>query len=135
VYDYTAGKTDWGSFGLPLEGEADSSTRVAGIVRVDAPRCRPDEPVSSVAERVGDEWQICVVTNVEGVVLGLLGQRALQSDGQVAEDAMSLGPRTIRPSARRDSVAQRMHDQEITRIVVTRPDGVFVGVLCREDLA
>jgi CBS domain-containing protein len=85
---------------------------------------------------VGDEWQICVVTNDEGVVLGLLGCQALRVSERVrAEDAMSLGPSTIRPSARREAVAERMRDQELTRIVVTHPDGVLVGVLRREDLA
>jgi hypothetical protein len=48
---------------------------------------------------------------------------------------MSLGPSTIRPSARRDAIVQRMRDQQLTRIVVTHPDGVLVGVLRREDLA
>ena len=87
-------------------------------------------------ERIGDEWQICVVTNKEGVVLGLLGRQALRSGESVrAEDAMSLGPSTIRPSARRDAIAQRMRDQDLTRIVVTQSDGVLVGVLRREDLA
>jgi len=84
---------------------------------------------------VGDEWQICVVTNGEGVVQGLLGRQALRAGERVpAEDAMSLGPSTIRPSARREEVAERMRDQELTRIVVTRSDGVLVGVLRREDL-
>src|SRR5229473_2812832 len=93
VYDYAAGKADWGSFGLPLEGNADSSTRVASVTRADAPTCLPDDIVSSVAERVGDEWQVCVITNERGIVLGLLGRQALRSGGIVrAEDAMSLGP-------------------------------------------
>ena len=135
VYDYVAGKADWGSFGLPLEGEADSSTRVGSVARADAPTCLPDELVSAVAERVGDEWQICVVTNGEGVVLGLLGRQALRAGASVrAEDAMSLGPSTIRPSARQDAIALRMREQSLTRIVVTRSDGVLVGVLRREDL-
>jgi CBS domain-containing protein len=135
VYHYAAGKADWGSFGLPLEGTADSSTRVGSLARADAPRCLPDELVSAVAERVADEWQICVVTNGEGVVLGLLGRQALRAAERVrADDAMSLGPSTIRPSARREAIAERMRDQELTRLVVTHPDGVFVGVLRREDL-
>lgn len=76
------------------------------------------------------------MTNKEGVVLGLLGRQALRSGESVrAEDAMSLGPSTIRPSARRDAIAQRMRDQDLTRIVVTHSDGVLVGVLRREDLA
>jgi CBS domain-containing protein len=130
VYDYAVGKADWGSFGLPLEGEADSSTRVSSIASADAPTCRPDELVSNVAERVR-----CVVTNDEGVVLGLLGRQALGSGQSVrAEDAMSLGPSTIRPSARRAAIARRMLDQNLTRIVVTRSDGTLTGVLRREDL-
>ena len=32
------------------------------------------------------------------------------------------------------AILSRMRDQELTRIVVTRPDGVLVGVLRREDL-
>jgi CBS domain-containing protein len=135
ISHYVAGKADWGAFGLPLEGTADSSTRVGSIARGDAPTCRPDELVADVAERVGAEWQICVVTSESGVVLGLLGRQALRSGESVrAEAAMSLGPRTIRPSARRDAVARRMRDQGLTRLLVTRPDGILTGVLRREDL-
>jgi CBS domain-containing protein len=130
-----AGKADWGSFGLPLEGEAGSRARIGGLVRADAPTCRPDELVSDVAERLPDDWQICVVTNEEGVVLGLLGRRALRSgEALAAEEAMTLGPSTIRPSGRLEAIAKRMRDQNLTCIVVTHSDGVFVGVLRREDL-
>jgi CBS domain-containing protein len=84
---------------------------------------------------VGDDWQICVVTNDNDVVLGLLGRDALRAAACIrAEDAMSLGPSTIRPSARRDAVVERMHDHELTRLVVTHPDGILAGVLRREDL-
>ena len=135
VYDYVAGKADLGSFGLPLEGEADSSTRVGSIARADAPTCRPDEFVAGVAERVADEWEICVVTNDGGVVLGLLGRQAVRSGESIrAEEAMSHGPSTIRPSVRRDAIARRMREQNLTRIVVTRSDGTLAGVLRREDL-
>jgi CBS-domain-containing membrane protein len=47
---------------------------------------------------------------------------------------MTLGPRTIRPSARREAIIQRMRDQSLTMLVVTHSDGVLVGVLRREDL-
>ena len=96
---------------------------------------RPDELVTDVAERVGDDWQVCVVTNDEGVVVGLLGREAVRAAERVrAEDAMSLGPSTIRPSARREAIVQRMRDQELSRNVVTRSNGTLVGVLRREDL-
>jgi Mg/Co/Ni transporter MgtE len=84
---------------------------------------------------VPDEWQICVVANDEGVVMGVLGRRALRSREAVrAEDAMTPGPRTIRPSAGREAIARRMREQNLTAIVVTRSDGVLFGVLRREDL-
>jgi CBS domain-containing protein len=120
---------------LPLEGQADSSTRIGSIARADAPTCSPDELIADVAERVRDDWDVCVVTNETGVVLGLVDRDALRSGTRVrAEEAMVLGPRTMRPSGRRDAAARRMREQNLTRIVVTRADGVLVGVLRGEDL-
>jgi CBS domain-containing protein len=84
---------------------------------------------------VADDWGVCVVTNENNVVLGLLGRGALRSKTRVpAGGAMALGPSTIRPSARRDAIARRMREQRLTRIVVTRSDGTLSGVLRREDL-
>lgn len=80
-------------------------------------------------------WELCVVTNDENIVLGLLGRRALLSaQTTLVEDAMTAGPSTIRPSARLDAIAKRMRDQGLTRIVVSRSDGVLIGVLRREDI-
>ncbi len=76
-----------------------------------------------------------MVTNDENIVLGLLGRRPLRSGENVrAEDAMAAGPSTIRPSARLGAIARRMRDQSLTRIIVSRSDGVLVGVLRREDV-
>ena len=78
------------------------------LARPDAPTCRLDGLLAEVAERVADDWQICVVTNDENIVLGLLGRRALSSDmDRRIEDAMTAGPSTIRPSARLDAIAKR----------------------------
>src|SRR6266550_4700590 len=41
VYDYVAGKADWGSFGLPLEGT--KGARAGEHVRADVPTCRLEE--------------------------------------------------------------------------------------------
>src|SRR6266516_46216 len=41
VYDYVAGKADWGSAGLPLEGTRGSETRVGAHLRHDVPTSRP----------------------------------------------------------------------------------------------
>ena len=135
VVDYAAGKADWGSYGLPLEGTADSGTRVSSIARADAPTCRLDESVAEVVRRLPEGWDICAVVDDQRVVLGLLGRGALRSEGQTSvEDAMTAGPSTIRPSARLEAIRERMRAQKLTRIVVTRPDGRLVGVVRSEDL-
>ena len=135
VYDYTAGKADWGSYGLPLEGTAGSSTRVSSITTTEAPTCRLDESVAEVAARLPEGWDISVVTNDRHVVLGLLGRTALRGERQTTvERSMTAAPSTIRPSARINAIRERMRDQNLTRIIVSRSDGTLVGILRREDL-
>src|SRR5919204_5773320 len=78
VYDYVAGKADWGSFGLPLEGRRPSSTRVGPYVRSDVPACGPDDRMHDVRDAVRAEgWDTCFVTDHDGVVVGRLGRAAL----------------------------------------------------------
>jgi predicted transcriptional regulator len=68
-------------------------------------------------------------------VLGTLGRSALHSNQQTtAEEAMTAGPNTIRPSARLHEIAIRMRDQNLTRIIVTRSDGLLLGVMRAEDI-
>jgi CBS domain-containing protein len=146
VFDYAAGKADWGSYGLPLEGRADSSTRVSSLARAEAPTCRLDESVAEVAARLPEGWEICVVTSDRRVVLGVLGRRALRNATQTtaesamtpgpttAESAMTPGPSTIRPSARLEAIRERMREQNLTWIVVSRSDGTLFGVVRRDDL-
>jgi Mg/Co/Ni transporter MgtE len=88
-----------------------------------------------VRERVRSEgWDTCFVTNQEKVVVGRLGRAALAADDDVSvEEAMTLGPSTVRPSLELDRALERMRKQNLTSLPVTRSDGVFVGVLRRED--
>jgi CBS domain-containing protein len=129
VYDYVAGKADWGSAGLPLEGRNGSETRAGAYVRTDVPTCRPDEPLQVVCERLDESaWDTCFV------VLGRLGRRAIRSRENVsAAEAMTLGPSTIRPSARLPEILERMRRQNLTTLPVTTSDGRFVGLLTRDD--
>src|SRR5438552_1971391 len=96
VYDYAAGKADWGSFALPLEGTADSSTRFSHVAATTVPTCQLDESVPDVAARLPGGWDISVVINEENIVLGTLGRRALHANQQSSvEAAMTAGPSTI----------------------------------------
>lgn len=135
VYDYAAGKTDWGSAGLPLEGANGSETRAGAHVRADVPVCHLDDRLRDVRDRLeGSGWDTCFVLDERGVVLGRLGRRAIRGRGDVSvEDAMTLGPSTIRPSARLSDMVERMRKQNLTNLPVTTSDGRFVGLLTRQD--
>jgi CBS domain-containing protein len=135
VYDYIAGKADWGSFNLPLEGRAGTETRAGAHVRADVPTCRLDEPLRDVCERVERTgWDTCLVVDGAGIVIGRLGRSALRGDRALkVEGAMTPGPSTVRPSARLDAMVKRMRDQNLTNLPVTTSDGRLVGLLMRED--
>ena len=135
VYDYVAGKADWGSAALPLEGAEGSETRVGAYVRTDVPNCRLDDNLQDVCARLEESgWDTCFVLNEERVVLGRIGRRAIRDRAAVtAEDAMTPGPSTIRPSARQREVIERMQRQSLTSLPVTTLDGRLVGLLTRGD--
>src|SRR5919204_2747942 len=136
VYDYVAGIADWASFGLPIEGEHHSGTRVGAHVRTDVPACGPDDRMPRVRERVrAAGWDTCFVTDERGVVVGRLRRAALDAGDDVSvEDAMTLGPSTVRPALELDKAVERLRTQNLTSLPVTRSDGVLVGVLRREDV-
>jgi CBS domain-containing protein len=136
VYDYAAGKADWGSFGLPLDGEQGSESRVAARMRSDVPTCRLDEPVQDVRRRLdASGWDTCVVVNDERVVLGRIDGSALGAgEPATAEEAMAPGPSTIRPSARPEKIARRMRLQDLADLLVTTPDGRLLGIVSRGDV-
>src|SRR5919201_3152684 len=92
VHDYAAGKADWGSAGLPLEGTRGSATRVGAHLNRGIPTCRLDEQLSEVRARVRALGSTCFVVNDEQVVLGRLGRTALAGDDDPSvEEAMSAG--------------------------------------------
>lgn len=79
------------------------------------------------------EWDTCFVLDADGVVLGRLGRSALRSDEDVsAQEAMTNGPGTIRPSARLEWCVDRMRTRDLSNLPVTSSDGRFLGLLTRE---
>jgi CBS domain-containing protein len=67
-------------------------------------------------------------------VLGRLGRSALSGRADVtAEEAMTAGPSTARPSFELDRALTRMQTQNLTGLPVTRSDGVLLGLLRREE--
>ncbi|MFN2469969.1 MAG: CBS domain-containing protein [Gaiellaceae bacterium] len=135
VYDYVAGKADWGSAGLRLEGAEGSETRAGAHVRTDVPTCGPHDRLREVCQTLDESgWDTCFVVDERRVVLGRLGRQAIHTRADVsAEQAMMLGPSTIRPSARLRAVVERMERQKLTNLPVTTSDGQFVGLLLRDE--
>ena len=100
------------------------------------PTCSLDERLADVQERVrATGWDTCIVVNEERVVLGRLGRTALASDDDIsAEEAMTPGPATVRPSIGVDALLERMRERNLTSYVVTTPDGRLVGLARRAEL-
>jgi len=133
VHDYVAGKADWGSFGLPLEGT--KGPRAGEHVRADVPTCRLEARLQDVRRQVSAAgWDTCIVVNASWVVLGRLGRKSLATEEDVtAEAVMTAGPSTVRPSITLSEIGERMQSQKLTSALVTRSDGRLVGVLRRTD--
>ena len=128
-----AGKADWGSAGLPLEGTRGSETRIGAHLRRDVPTCRLGEQLSEVRARVRAAGRdTCFVVNGEQVVLGRLGRVALAGDDDIGvEQAMSAGPSTVRPSFELERAVERMRTQNLTTLPVTTSEGRLLGLLER----
>jgi Mg/Co/Ni transporter MgtE len=136
VYDYVAGKKDWGSYGLPREGTNVPARTAGDLAHRDVPTCTLDEPLELVRERVrAAGWDTCIVVNEQRVVLGRLGRKALAGGtDESLEEAMSPGPGTVRPSIGNDALLERMRPRNLTSYLVTTPDGRLVGLVRRDEL-
>jgi Mg/Co/Ni transporter MgtE len=134
VHDYVAGKADWGSAGLPLEGTRGSETGVGAHLRRDVPTCRLEERLGDVRARVRSAgWDTRFVVNGETTVFGRLGRTALSGDDDAGvEQAMSAGPSTVWPSLELDRAVERMREQNLTTLRVTTSEGRLLGLLERE---
>ena len=77
----------------------------------------------------------CIVVNDNRVALGQLGRRALTRNDEVTvEDAMSNGPRTIRPNVPLADLLERLERQNLRSEIVTMSDGKLVGIVREPDI-
>jgi Mg/Co/Ni transporter MgtE len=136
IYDYEAGKQDWLAAGLPAEGTAAALPRAADVARRDVPTCGLTDSVGAVRERVrAAGWDVCVVVDARGVVLGLLRRRQLEMDrdDEPVERVMRPGPSTFRPNVDIREMAHYLTEHDLPSAPVTTSDGRLVGLLMRED--
>ncbi len=136
VYEYRGGKVDWLAAGLPTEGTGAKQKRIKDYLRTDVPTCRLGEKVADVAARVAAQgWDMCLVLNEHGIVLGRLDRKELAGPGtELVERAMRPGPSTYRPDRPAAELRHMMTHKGIGALPVTTGDGRLLGVLCREAL-
>lgn len=135
MYDYVAGKMDWAAMDWPTEGKVSERPRAGDIARKGTPTCRLDEKVGAVRARAEEAgWNVCLVVNEGGVLLGRLRQRVLVDDpNAVVEEVMEEGPTTTRPNIELEEIIERMQNRKVGTIIVTRADGALIGILYRKD--
>jgi CBS domain-containing protein len=121
--------------GQPREGASTEVPWVGDLVREDVPTCAPGDRIGGVRARVeASGYDLCVVVNEERIVAGLLRGDALARDGNAtAEDAMELGPRTIRPSSPLEALLRKQSSHGVKSWIVSTSHGMLLGLLTRDD--
>ena len=133
VYEYSAGKSDWGAYGLPLEGTAVKTARIKGIARSDVPTCSLDDTIG-IARQRAERWGTCIVVNEQRVVFGRLFKTELDGDANArAGDVMRPGTSTFRPNVSVVEMLEYMDRRHHETSLVTTSDGRLVGLVRRED--
>jgi Mg/Co/Ni transporter MgtE len=133
VYDYAAGKADWLAADLPFEGTAKLAGRFTRRGVATAGERTPAAEALRLLDTQG--FGPVVVVNQAGVVMGAAHRDALASASPEAEvgTVMRSGVSTVRPSEDAAALAHRMGHREVTRVVVTRPDGTLIGLFFAAD--
>ena len=136
VYDYAVSKVDYLARGLPREGEKAAERRAADFLRDDVVRCALGDPVERVRVEVeASRHGFALVLDEQEVLLGRLRRSALEGDGaKTAEEAMESGLSTIRADTSVEKLRERLEGRGLNFAIVTTPDGVLMGIVCRSDL-
>jgi len=133
VYDYMAGKMDWLAADLPFEGTA----QLAGLfTRRGVATAGLHTPAAQALRLLAAQgFGPVLVLNQAGVVLGAAYRDRLEAAPAAVETGavMRFGVSTVRPSEDAAALAHRMGHAEVTRVVVTRPDGTPVGLFFAAD--
>jgi hypothetical protein len=91
---------DWVAFGLPVDKGQKGPSMVIEKLERRVPTCKLNESVGEArrrAEKLG--FQICVVVNERGNVLGVIEKDAWKKGSSMGvETAINPGPTTLRPS-------------------------------------
>ena len=130
VYDYTASKAAWLGMGLPYEGTIPAEVRAGALARAPA-TCAPDTKVADLPDP--GPGGLVLVVDGEQRVLGSIRPEGVTGDG-LALDILHPAPSSVRPSIQADELHDSMRTSGETHVVVSRLDGVLIGIVQRGDL-
>src|SRR4051794_36244641 len=140
VSDYAGGKMAWMGAGLPTEGSTPDRDRGGALARRDVLTCDVATTVDELRRRVSSaeaeaEDGVAVVLAGGEVVVGAVDLDALPAQGgTTAGDVMDPGPSTFRPSLPVAEARDYVEKHDIPRLLITRVDGSYVGVVRRHQL-
>ena len=134
VYDYTAGKVDWLAAGLPTHGTNATRPRAKDALIDDVATCHLTDRLGDVARRAQESpFDTCVVVNDAGIVQGRLRKQRLDGPPDVTvEEAMELGPTTVRADEPLHELRDRMTRRQVNQVLVTTPEGRLLGIVTRD---
>jgi Mg/Co/Ni transporter MgtE len=121
--------------GWPREATAATVPNAGEAARRGTPTCALEDRLGDVREKVlAVGRHVCIVVNDAGIVEGRLRGRALDKTPEAtAEEAMEIGPTTIRPNEQLGPLVERMHKRGVRTIIVSDLKGQLVGILYRDD--
>ena len=135
MFEYIGGRRDWFAAGRGMEGTRARRLQAGAVARRNVPTCRLDDRLSDVRARVQvSGWDVCIVVNEAGVVLGRLGRAAWSSRRRATsvERAMDI-PTTYRPDVPLESLIDRGRGHADAGFLITDSDGVLIGVVDRRE--
>ena len=136
VFDYVAGKLDWLSNDLPIEGKLAEVATIGSLAVRNPSTCFLTEKASEVRNRLEKEnSEVCVVINDAQIVLGLFRRDAGKSGEHLVAQVMESGPATFRPYVIIEEMAGYIQKKKVDIIIVTTSDGRLLGTLYGTDLA
>jgi rhodanese-related sulfurtransferase len=130
VYDFTGSKTAWLAMDLPYEGTVPATQRAGSLARP-AATCSPDTKLADLPAP-GPGGVVLVVDDHQRI-LGALRPDQVAGDG-IALDVAAPAPTSVRPSIQADELGKSMRTAGESHVVVSRLDGVVVGIVERGDL-
>ncbi|MDX1469833.1 MAG: CBS domain-containing protein [Acidimicrobiia bacterium] len=131
--DYHHGRKDWESAGLPMEGTDVAGPTIADALSHDPPTIDLGSTVGDARALLGEGATQVIVVNDVGIVMGVMRKESWERpDGDLVEDAMRLGPSTVRPGSQLAPLVERMKKKDVESVIVSDPEGHLIGVLVRE---